>query len=415
MKKFYEVEMIFKGHKTKNTFEALDRNNAISIAKSKNPYGVILKVVETSIPMEQRIAEFKRNLNNGLLKGSVKIENLIASIRQLSVMTDAGIPIHDSVREVAKSTEDKILKEIFIKMDDDLNAGMSLTSSAMAFKNELGDVSIAMIELGENTGNMADSLKKLSDILEEVNNNKKKFKKAIRYPIIVLVAIVLAFSVLMVYVVPKFREIFEQLDAELPLPTIILLGMESLVNNYGVYILVAFIFGMFATKYSYGHNPEFKSKCDKFILKIFLIKDIVFYSTMNRFTLVLAELIKAGIPIVDALDTALLTVGNDEIRTKLSFVRVSVQRGVTLTEAIKETGLFESMLIQMIHAGEQSGTLDHMLGKVTLYYKSKFDAIIDNISSYVEPILLVFIAIIVTLMALGIFMPMWDMGRAVKG
>jgi type II secretory pathway component PulF len=292
-----------------------------------------------------------------------------------------------------------------------------LTASASAFKEELGDISIAMIELGENTGNMADSLKKLADILEEVNENKKKFKKAIRYPLTIVTAMAIAFIILMTQVVPKFRDIFKQLGAEekLPIPTKILLSTESVLTNYGLYILGVCFVGFIFIARSYKQNPIFHAQCDKYMLKTYLIGKIIFFSNLNRFTLVLSELIRAGIPVVEALDTSLLTITNTTLQERLALVKISIQRGVSLTDAFRETGLFENMLIQMIQAGEQSGTLDMMLSKVTDYFRDRFNAIIDNLSSYIEPILLAFLACMVLLLALGIFMPMWEMGAAARG
>lgn len=414
MKKYFEIESIFKGQKTKLVLAADNKSDAIKIAKGKNPSSAVTKVTETSEPFEQKVERVKNEFVNNFIKPSIKIENLIASFRQLAVMTNAGIPIHDSIKEVGKSTVDKKLQNIFAKLDEDLNAGMSLTEAANSFKDQLGDVTIAMIELGESTGQMADSLKKLSDILEEVNENKKKFKKAIRYPITVIIAIAIAFTILMIYVVPKFRDIFESLNAELPLPTVLLLGTQNILSNYGFYVLAGMFVLFFSIKYLYNHNENFNAKFDKLILKVYVIGKVIYFSNMNRFCLIFTQLVRAGIPIVDALDTATVTISNTEIKNKLSFVKVSVQRGVTLTDAFAETGQFEGMLIQMIKAGEQSGTLDNMLEKVTDYFKSKFDELVDNLSSYIEPILLLFIAIMVLWLALGIFLPMWELGSAVK-
>ncbi|MFV0481398.1 MAG: type II secretion system F family protein [Campylobacteraceae bacterium] len=414
MKKYFEVQIVTKGQKTKSVISADNKTDAIKIAKNKNPSSMVVKAIETSMPIDLKIKQITEEFTNSYIKQGIKTEFLIASFRQLSVMTNAGIPIHDSIKEVGKATVEKKLKSIFERIDEDLNAGMSLTNSASSFRNELGDVSIAMIELGENTGQMADSLKKLADILEEVNENKKKFKKAMRYPITVMIAIAVAFAILMIYVVPKFREIFASFNADLPLPTVLLLGAEKMINQYGLFLLGGIIILIFSTKYLYKHNKDYKAKADKYMLKTYLIGNVIFFSNMNRFTLILAELIKAGIPIVDALDTALLTVTNDEIRDKLSLVKISVQRGITLTDSFRETGLMEGMLIQMLQAGEQSGTVDTMLGKITEYYKSRFDELIDNLSAYIEPILLAFIAVMVLWLALGIFMPMWELGRAVK-
>lgn len=412
--KYFEVEYLFKGQRNRKLFRAPNRNDALTMAKINNP-GVILKVTESSPPAEEQLNILKEKIVNAAVGGGIKMPALIAAIRQLSVMTDAGISIHDSIKEVANATTDKRLKAIFMQADDDLNSGLSLTESLINHQHQLGDVTLALIELGESTGNMSESLNKLAQILEEIWENKQKFKKAIRYPITVMVAICVAFTILMVYVVPKFKSIFDKFKSELPLPTKILLWIEEAINNYGLYILAAIIGLIILGRYLYANNDNFKSNFDKYILKVYLIGDIVFFSTMSRFNLVFTELVRAGIPIADALDTALLTIGNTYLKHKLGGVKVSVQRGVSLTKAFKETGLYEGMLIQMISAGEQSDSLDLMLEKVTDYYKSRFNDIIDNIASYIEPILIGFIAAIVLLLALGIFMPMWDLAKAVKG
>ena len=411
--KYFEVHSLFKGKKVLKVIKAPNKGDAISMAKSKSP-GIIINVKETSAPVEDQLVNLKNNIMDAIVKKSINMKDLIAAVRQLAVMTDAGISIHDSIKEVSKATVDKTLKEIFEQIDDDLNAGLSLTESMMSYRHELGDVTIAMVELGESTGNMAESLEKLAEIIEEIEENKQKFKKALRYPITVMIAIGIAFTILMVYVVPKFKDIFSKFHTELPVPTKILLFMEHMVNTYGYLLLICLFIMIVTFKYLRKNNEEFKIKYDEYILKVYLIGNITFYATMSRFTLVFTELIRAGIPISDALDTALLTLENVHLKKQLAAVKTSVSRGISLTEAFKNTGLFEGMLIQMIHAGEQSGTLDKMLDKVTGYFKSKFNDIIDNLAAYIEPVLLAFIAGMVLLMALGIFMPMWDMAQAVK-
>ncbi|MDR1285778.1 MAG: type II secretion system F family protein [Campylobacteraceae bacterium] len=413
--KYFEVESSRRGQHSRTIIQANNRTDIVRIFKARNPDSSIVKITETSAPLDVQFKKIKDSILGALVKKSIKTEFLVSSFRQLSVMTNAGIPIHDSVKEVGVSAADEKLKTIFVKIDEDLNAGLSLSASASAFREDLGDVSIAMIELGENTGNLSDSLKKLSDILEDVHENKKRFKKALRYPIIVITAIIVAFIILMIFVVPAFRDIFSQLGANLPLPTRVLLGTESAIRNYGLYILIGLIASYVLLRRSYKTNPIFHAQFDKYLLKTYLVGKIVFYSNMHRFTLILSELIRAGIPVIEALDTSLLTVNNVNMQENLSLVKVSVQRGISLTEAFRETKLFENMLIQMIQAGEKGGMLDAMLVKVTEYFNSRFNEIIDNISSYIEPILLAFIACMVLLMALGIFLPMWELGSAVKG
>ncbi|ORI04083.1 type II secretion system F family protein [Campylobacter concisus] len=410
--KFYEIEYIKDGKRQKMSLKANSKND---VKNRANIQGMIVKIKETQVSsINNDFLDLQEKFNKFFSSSKVKIPALVATIRQLSVMTNAGISIHDGIKETANATEDKRLKTIFQTLDEDLNQGASLTQSIENFQEELGDVTVAMVRLGESTGNMADALSKLASILQEVWDNQQKFKKAIRYPITVICSIILAFIVLMTSVVPQFREIFSQLNADLPLPTKILLNIEYIMSNYGIYIIVVLIAFAFLLKKQYSNDENFRDKVDKYLLKVYLVGKIIFFANMSRFNLIFTELVRAGLPIADALDTAVVTVSNQDIRNKLTAVKVLVGRGISLTEAFRQTGLYEGMLIQMIGAGEQSGSLDDMTQKVTDYYRVKFNDIIDNISNYIEPILLIFIAAMVLLLALGIFMPMWDMAKAVK-
>jgi general secretion pathway protein F len=371
--------------------------------------------VETSPPLEDQFRRFKESLFSNIRKRKLKQDSLIAAIRQLAVMANAGISIHDSLREIADATTDKTLQLVLGTMADDINAGHSLSQSAAKFSYEVGNLSLAMIELGEKTGNMAEALHKLADMLEEIRRNIIKFKKAMAYPRNVMIAMAIAFTVLISYVVPQFKAIFEQLNAELPLPTKILLFLEHLFNTYGLYV-VAFIFIFIITfKYMINHYRDFRYKWHQFLLRVYLIKNIIMYATLNRFTLVFSELVRAGIPIAEALETSIAMIDNLPLQERLYTVRSAVEKGGTLHNGLQETGLFENMIIQMISAGESSGQLDAMMQKVMEYYKMRFDAIIDGLSEAVEPIMLLLIACMVVLLALGIFLPMWEMGNAVNG
>jgi general secretion pathway protein F len=168
-------------------------------------------------------------------------------------------------------------------------------------------------------------------------------------------------------------------------------------------------------KYFYKNNRDFKYNVDKMLIhpKFYLINKAIFLSTMHKYNLVFGELVKSGIPVSEALDTAVGMVDNLAIKEQLLTVNANIGRGMNLAEAFKITGLYENMLLQMIKAGEAGGQLDAMLDKVTNYYDMEFQDLIDNLSAYIEPIMMFFIAGLVLLMALGIFMPMWDLGKAV--
>ncbi len=415
--KYFNVTVMRQGKKENLTLKAESKIAAIKLAKHKFPTDVmVIKAEETSVPLEETISNFFASLKKSM-KSKIPINDKISTIRQIAVMTDAGIAINDTLEDVAENTHNPRLKEIYSKMNSDINAGHSMSDALEPYSEEFGHVALAMTKLGERTGNLAESYFKLARILEDIRDNTAKFKKAIRTPLITLVAMAIAFTILIMVVVPKFKDIFAKFKTELPLPTQILLKLEWAFSNYGLYILIALVGGVFLLKFFYQNNQEFKYQVDKLLIhpKFYLINKAIFLSTMHKYNLVFGELVRSGIPVSEALETAVGMVDNLAIKEQLLTVNANIGRGMSLAEAFEITGLYENMLLQMIKAGEAGGQLDAMLEKVTEYYNMQFQDLIDNLAAYIEPIMLFFIAALVLLMALGIFMPMWDLGKAVKG
>jgi general secretion pathway protein F len=412
---YYKVTMSHKGKRTQEIVKAKSKISAIRTAKQEFAGYNIIKAEETTPNIGDKLGDILGGVKKSM-EGKIDIGHKISSIRQIAVMTDAGISIHDSIDEVAKNTENPKLKVIYSTIGNDINAGKGIGDSIEPYKEEFGHVALAMTHLGEKTGNIAGSYHKLADILESIRDNTKKFKKAIRTPLITLAAMGVAFTIMIMVVVPKFKEMFEKFQTALPIPTQILLGLEHALNNYGLYILIALGAGVFALMHTYKNSDDFKYKVDKLLVhpRFYLIHKIIFFATMHKYTLVFGELVKSGIPVSEALDTAVGMVDNLYIKQKLLTVNANIARGISLSDAFEQTELFENMLLQMIRAGESSGQLDMMLEKVEGYYDSRFQDLIDNLAAYIEPIMLFFIAGLVLLMALGIFMPMWDLGKAVK-
>ncbi len=404
-----------KGKKRLELLKANSKMAAVSLAKQKFPAVMVMKATETSAPLEEGISDFFSNLQKSM-KSKIPINDKISTIRQIAVMTNAGIPINDTLTEVSENTQNTKLKGIYSSINTAINAGNSMASAMEPYTEEFGHVALAMTNLGERTGNLSESYHKLADILENIRNNTAKFKKAIRTPLITLAAMGIAFTILIVVVVPKFKDIFAKFKTDLPLPTQILLKLEWAFSNYGLLILGIFIGIIYMVKYLYKNNKEFKFRMDQLLIhpKFYLINKAIFLSTMHKYNLVFGELVKSGIPVSEALDTAVGMVDNEAIKAKLLTVNANIGRGMNLAEAFRITGLYENMLLQMIKAGEAGGQLDAMLDKVTDYYEMEFQDLIDNLSTYIEPIMMFFIAGLVLLMALGIFMPMWDLGKAVK-
>jgi len=412
--KYFIATVLTKGKKQEFGFYAEDKKDATKIAKLKYS-GIIIKVVEGKESLDVQLKKFKKNFLSNIQKKKIKPDSLIGAIRQVAVMINAGISINDSLNEIASATEDETLKTVFSKIADDINSGHSLSAAMENFRFELGNLTIAMVQLGEKTGNLDEALYSLANMLEEIRANVIKFKKAMAYPRNVMIAMAVAFTILISYVVPQFKSIFESLHADLPLPTLILLKLEYIFNNFGPYVLAGLFVFFVVFKYTLNHNREFRFKWHQFLLRLYLIKNLIKFATLSRFTLVFSELIHAGIPIAEALDTSIAMIDSLPLKEKLQSVRFTVEKGGALNKGLKDTALFENMIIQMIRAGEDSGTLDTMIQKVAEYYKMRFDAIIDGLSEAIEPIMLLLISAMVLLLALGIFLPMWDMGNAVHG
>jgi len=413
--KYFSITVMEKGKKRQEILKAANKMAAVSIAKKKFPRTMVTKAVETSAPLEDSIAQLFAGLKKSS-RSKIPIQDKISTIRQIAVMTDAGIAINDTLAEVSDNTQNKQLKEIYGKMNADINAGNSMSDAMEPYTEEFGHVALAMTNLGERTGNISESYHKLADIMENIRDNTAKFKKAIRSPLITLAAMGIAFTILIMVVVPKFKDIFAEFKTELPLPTQILLKLEWAFSNYGLLILAMLAAGIFTVKFMYKSNKEFKYRMDKMLIhpRFYLINKAIFLSTMHKYNLVFGELVKSGIPVSEALDTAVGMVDNAAIKEQLLTVNANIGRGMSLAESFQITGLYENMLLQMIKAGEAGGQLDAMLDKVTEYYDMEFQDLIDNLSAYIEPVMMFFIAGLVLLMALGIFMPMWDLGKAVK-
>ena len=412
--KYFIATILSKGKREQLPLYAENKKDAQEYAKIKSS-GILIKVVEADEPLDAQFLRFKTNFLKNIKKKKIKPDALIAAIRQLAVMTNAGISIYDSLSEIANASDDEALEIVFSKLAEDINAGHALSTSLENFRFEVGNLTIAMVSLGEKTGNLDEALYALADMLEEIRSNFIKFKKAMAYPRNVMIAMAVAFTILISYVVPEFKAIFEELNAELPLPTQILLTLEHLFNNYGLYVIAALILFFISFRYMVNNSRNFRYGWHELLLKTYLIKNIIKFSTLNRFTLVFSELVRAGIPIAEALDTSIEMIDNLPLKANLLSVRVTVEKGGTLNKGLNDTKLFENMIIQMVRAGEDSGTLDSMIKKVAEYYKMKFDAIIDGLSEAIEPIMLFFMASMIILLALGIFLPMWDMGSAVQG
>ncbi len=411
---YFKISYLRNGEKEEYITEAEVKVEAIKEFKD-NPKGIFLSIEEIDEPFEIKLKKIGGYLKEKFFKKKIPTLSYIATLRQMAVMLDAGIPINTTLKTVIRTCDNKRVKEIFEELYRDIESGANLSDSLKRYEDEVGKLSIVMVELGEKIGLLSESINKLADFLQEIYDNRMKLKKATRYPLLVIVAMIISFSLVVVLVIPQFMDIFNEFQAQLPFPTRLLIWIEEAIRDYSLYILggAVLIFGVLNRVYK--KNDDFHRFVDRVMLKVYIVGSVIYLSMVGRFVYIFDRLISSGLPIIDALKTAISVVDNRYLKEKLEGISQSIEEGNSLTNGFIQTGQFDNIVTQMIEAGETSGSLGKMLDKVSIYYKNKFQNLVDNVSTMIEPILIAGIAGFVLLLGLGIFLPMWSLAGAVGG
>ncbi|HHT9127093.1 MAG TPA: type II secretion system F family protein [Candidatus Brocadiia bacterium] len=343
----------------------------------------------------------------------VKTEHLILFTRQLATMLNAGIPLSRALESLATQTEGTKLKRIITEVRRDIEAGSTFSDALSKHGRVFSALYVSMVKAGEASGTLDQILNRLVALTEHERDTRARLKSATRYPKIVVLGITAAFTILMTFVVPKFIGIFERAGLTLPLPTRILIFINHMVHTYW-YVLIGVVGIGFLVFYQYIRTKKGRRQWDTLKIKIPIIGPLFLKVAMSRFSSVLGTLYKSGLPILQALDIVSDVVGNAFIAELVKELRGRVREGEGLAQPMKEYSVFPPMVVQMVTVGEETGAMDEMLAKVSQYYDTEVDYAIKNLSTLVEPILLLFLGIMVAFLALSIFMPMWDLTQMVR-
>jgi general secretion pathway protein F len=408
---FFKITYLKDGKENYEIIEAKNFVDAIKLFKSSKK-GVFLRVEETSEPLSIKVNKLKEKLEEKFTPKKIDLEEYIGVLNQMYVMLDAGLPLLQTLSNVANNIKNKKLKKIFTELNRDVQSGNNISNSLKKYTKELGHISISIIEVGEQTGQLAESIKDLADILEEILDNRKRLKKATRYPIFIIFAMIIAFTIVILFVIPPFKGIFDDLGSELPLATRFLLWLEYAIVHYGVLVVLTSVSISIVITILYKKYKKVEIFLDKLLLKVYIVGRVLYLAMLGRFIFVFDKLVEAGIPITDALDTSLNIVENSYLKERLNKIKLAIEDGRGLSDGFKSSNIFESLTYDMIEAGEESGAINKMLEKISNYYRSKYIDMVDNISTLIEPILIAAIAGFVATLALGIFLPMWNLAEA---
>ncbi len=341
-------------------------------------------------------------------KRKLKVGEVVMFSRQLVTLLRAGVPLLSCLDALVEQTDSEGLKEILEKIYVDIESGLSLSGAIKRHPKEFSELYINSIKAGEMGGALDKVLERLVDLMEHEQETNARIKSAMRYPIIVVVTLVLAFIALMMLVVPNFIDLFTKMGVELPLPTRLLIGFHYLLQNYW-YLLIAGLGAITFAFLKYIKTEEGAVRWDQFMITVPIFGDLNLKTAMSRFTRMFETLNSSGLPILQTLDITAKTVGNVVIGKEIEKAAAGVLQGEGLSGPLSEGKIFPPMVVRMISIGEQSGSLDTMLLNVSKHYDTEVEYAVKNLTGMIEPVLTVGVGVIVLFLALAIFLPMWSL------
>ena len=347
--------------------------------------------------------------------GQPTTKDLIMFCRQMYTITRAGLPLLRGLKGLMETTHNEVLKAALVEILSSLESGRGLSQSMAAHPKIFTPLFINLIEIGEASGTLEISFQRLYESLSMDREVRDKVKSAVRYPIVVMAAVAVALGIITVFVIPNFAPIFRQLGDNIPLPTMIIMGVSNFVVTYWSAMLAALVVGISTLSY-WKKTDNGRLKWDLMMLKMPVTGVIVRNAAMSRITRSLSVSIAAGLPINQTLKTVSGSIGNEWLGRKLTSLSAGIERGESLSATARTSGLFTPLVLQMISLGEETGALPELMDEASEFYRREVDYDLDNLSAALEPILIVSVGAIVLVLALGVFLPMWDMiARAKAG
>ncbi|MFC1674549.1 type II secretion system F family protein [Candidatus Omnitrophota bacterium] len=379
------------------TIVAKDKDDAAKKLKSMDYTPVSISQAK-EIGAEKFLRKLKR----------VKPQDLNAFTRQLYSMQKAGVPLLSSFQAIAGQMNNAYFKLVIEEIARDVRGGLSFSDALKKHPQVFDEIYTNMIAAAERGGAMVGVLERLNGLIEQEIDTQQQIKAATRYPLIAFFVLCAGFLIVVTFVIPRFAALYGQFNAVLPLPTRILIGLNIVISRFWYIFFIALGVSSYAFIH-FIHSQFGRPVWDNFKLKLPVLGPLLSMFIMARFTRITAMLIKSGIPILEVFDLVGRTLGNVIIARAVANIRSSVSQGKGISEPMKVTALFPPVVVQMVAIGEQTGKVDELLFSVADYYDRESGYMIKNLTTYIEPVLIFVLGMMVLLMALGIFMPMWNL------
>ena len=345
--------------------------------------------------------------------GRPTTKDLILFSRQMHTITRTGLPLLRGLSGLMETTHNVVLKTALIDVIASLEAGRGLSKSFARHPDIFSDFFVNIIEIGEATGTMDTAFLRMQEYLSAEQNIRDRVRSAVRYPAIVMVAIAVAISIITIFVIPNFAPIFRSLGDNIPLPTRIIMGVSDFAVNHWPVVLLFFAAATVAFN-SYIKTAVGRLRWDRLKLSIPVTGIIASNAALSRILRSLTISLEAGLPMNDTLRAVAPAIGNEYLAQKMSGLGTQIERGESLSSTARASDLFTPLVLQMITLGEETGALPELLSEAADHYEREVDYDLDNLSAALEPILIVTVGVIVLVLALGVFLPMWDMIGAAR-
>ncbi|GAA4363299.1 type II secretion system F family protein [Kangiella marina] len=387
-----------QGQKVKGSMPAV---NADEVKSSLRKQGITPKTVNADL-----FASF------GGGKKPIKPVDIAVFLRQLATMMKAGVPLVQSFDIIGKGHENASVQELVLKIKDDVESGNPFATALRAQPKYFDELVCDLIHAGEQSGTLEQMLDRIATYKEKSEALKSKIKKAMMYPAAVIVVSLAVTAVLLIYVVPMFKDLFSGAGADLPALTgMVVSASESMQENWYLYlgVIIAIVVGYVQAS---KHSPQFREAKDRFLLKVPIFGPLVQKAAVARYARTLATTFAAGVPLVDALDSAAGASGNSVYKKAIMKIKEDVTSGLQINMAMTSTGVFPNMVNQMVAIGEEAGSVDTMLSKVADIYEQEVDDAVDGLSSLIEPFVIVFIGGLVGTIIVAMYLPIFKLGDA---
>ncbi len=348
---------------------------------------------------------------NELFKPNVETADLIQFSRQMHSMLRAGIPIFRAVTALAATTVNTTLKTTLERVGESLEAGRALSESLGQHPDVFSVFYVSMVRVGETSGQMEHVFQQLAYYLDREKQTRKKIKSALRYPVFVISAIFVALGIISIFVIPAFADMFKSFGAELPLPTRILMAISDFMINYWAIILAGIVLSVIGLR-SWVNTEDGCYRWDKVMLSLPLTGPVVYKALLARFSHLFSMSLSAGVPLITSLTVVSHALNNRFLEERILGMRSGIEQGNALSMVAASSGIFDPLVMQMLAVGEESGTINELLGEIAEYYDREVEYATERLSASIEPILTLIIGALVLVMAMGVFLPMWDLASA---